>query len=168
MANVPPGNIIQPDPPSGRPLGSRNQENLQRAFKGSPLFDGGPIYGGSDEEVKKIFKELVQIGPLKNPDGSSTSGFLFSAPYNRDFVDAPNIPGVEKANDGEQLVSPYAPNIASAPAGALTQESKVAPKQGGGGAFQGDSLTNPADTSPQTARQKIGSLLRGTRIANED
>ena len=158
MAEVPMGNIVQVEPPENPGLpGNRNVESLQKAFKNSPVYqDGGQPYAGSDDAVKKQFENLVLNGEVQNGFGLSS--------YNRDFVNAPDVAAVEEDNDGNKIVSPYAPNVASPNEDGI-QEDEVKPFKGAGGAFTGDQLANPAKTADQISRRgrlTLGSFGLGT------
>lgn len=153
MAEVPMGNIVQVEPPENPGLpGNRNVESLRKAFKKSPTIEGQP-YAGEDNVVKKQFENLVLNGEV-------TNGYGFSS-YNRDFVSAPDVAAVEEDNDGNKIVSPYAPNVASPNEDGI-QEDEVKPFKGAGGAFTGDQLANPSKTSGQISRLTLGSFGLGT------
>jgi hypothetical protein len=153
MAEVPMGNIVQVEPPENPGLpGNRNVESLQKAFKNSPTIEGQP-YAGKDDAVKTQFENLVLNGEVQNGFGLSS--------YNRDFINAPDVAAVEEDNDGNKIVSPYAPNVASPNEDGI-QEDEVKPFKGAGGAFTGDQLANPSKTSGQISRLTLGSFGLGT------
>jgi len=152
---VPMGNIVDVNPPSQPGSeGHRNPQTLRRAFSQSP------IYRLNDQIIKEDFENWVMKGNLEGNEGKNGSGFGFSR-FNRDFVDAPNIPGITKDNDGREIVSPYAPNIAS-PNEDGEQEELVSPLKGAGGAFRGDSLENPKSSSARIGKLTLGSYGLGT------
>ena len=101
------GNLIEVRNPSNPGLpGNRNDSTLKEAFSSSPIYAPG-----ADSTVKKQFENLVMHGVLVG-EGPKGSGFGFST-FNRDFVDAPLVEGVEKDNNGSLVASPYVPNVAS-------------------------------------------------------
>ncbi|RKZ96598.1 MAG: hypothetical protein DRQ43_04165 [Gammaproteobacteria bacterium] len=148
-------------PSTTRANGSSDTEALKQAYPGSPLYNnvgGEPSYL-TDESVEEFFAAEVSDGEVD--DGGHTFGT-----QNRDYVDSPNLEEVVTGGGGLPG-SPYAPNVASPPEGQnpadIPEEGAaitVAAK-GGGGAFQGDGLTSPSDTSTNIARQRIGTIMFG-------
>ena len=67
---------------------------------------------------------------------------------------------VEKDNTGNQVASPFVPNVA-APNAAGEQENVVVPNRPAGGDFVGDNLKNPRATSQDISMLKIGSYGLG-------
>ena len=151
------GNIVEVDNPQNPGLpGNRNNNTLQEAFPGSPVYSQL-----TDDSIKQSFKKLVEQGPVKNPDGAPVAGFGFSA-YNRDFVDSPDVPSVETDNEGENLVSPFAPNVSSPDETATRQENEVVPNKGSGSPFRGEPLRSPRASSADISSLTIGSYGLGT------
>ena len=149
------GNIIEVRKPINPGLpGNRNDETLQEAFSGSPIYSPG-----GNQAVKTLFEDLVMVGTLAG-EGLKGSGFGFSS-FNRDFVDAPNIEAVEKDNADKLVPSPYVPNVASpGPDGQV--DNVVIPQKTAGGDFVGDSLLSPQKASADIATLTLGSLGLGT------
>lgn len=148
-------------PSTTRANGSSDTEALKTAYPGSPLYNnvgGEPSYL-TDASVQEFFEGEVIDGEVDD------SGHTFGT-FNRDYVDAPNLEEVVTGGGGLPG-SPYAPNVASPPEGqnpadipaegaAVTEAAR-----GGGGPFQGSTLTSPHETSVNVARQKIGTLMFG-------
>lgn len=148
------GNLIEVRNPSNPGLpGNRNDATLKEAFGSSPIYSPG-----ADNTVKKQFENLVMQGVLVG-EGRKGSGFGFSI-FNRDFVDAPEVEGVEKDNSGAAVASPYVPNVAS-PNSSGQVEKVVVPNRPAGGDFVGDSLRDPKSTSADISNVKIGSYGLG-------
>ena len=144
---VPMGNIVEVNPPA-QP-GAEGNRN--------------PDTGANDQAVKKLFESIVLSGDLEGNEGLNGSGFGFSR-FNRDYHAAPNIPDVTTDNDGREVVSPYAPNVAS-PNEDGEQEDLVEPLKGAGGAFRGDDLEKPKTSSERISRAgrlTLGSFGLGT------
>ena len=148
-------------PTTTRGNGSSDTASLKAAYPGSPLYNnigGEPSYL-TDDSVEEFFAAQVSDGEID--DGGHTFGT-----YNRDYVNAPNLKDVVTGGGGLPG-SPYAPNVASPPEGqnpadipaegaAITEAAR-----GGGGAFQGDGLASPNETSANIARQRIGTIMFG-------
>ena len=148
------GNLLEVSNPANPGLpGNRNDSTLKEAFGASPIYAAG-----ADSAVKNQFENLVMHGVLVG-EGPKGSGFGFSI-FNRDFVDAPVVEGVEKDNSGALVASPYVPNVAS-PNAAGQVEKVVVPNRPSGGDFVGDSLRDPKSTSEDIASIKIGSYGLG-------
>ena len=148
------GNLLEVRNPTNPGLpGNRNDSTLKEAFSASPIYAAG-----ADSAVKQQFENLVMEGVLSG-EGPKGSGFGFSS-FNRDFVDAPLVEGVEKDNAGALVPSPYVPNVAS-PNASGQVEKVVIPSRPGGGDFVGDSLRDPKSTSEDIASLKLGSYGLG-------
>jgi hypothetical protein len=156
------GNIIEVSEPENPGLpGNRSSTTLKNAFPQSPLYSGEKslVYKGEDQAVRKLFQASTE--------GTILNGFGFTE-YNTDYNNAggpPDIPSVVEDSNGNPVVSPYAPNIASAPAGDIGQENEVLPVKGGGSAFAGNNLENPVKTTDQISAQRpatIGAYGLGT------
>jgi hypothetical protein len=149
------GNLIEVSNPENPGLpGNRNSTTLQNAFPQSPTNESNV-----NDRIKQRFDKLVMQGPVSN-------GFGFSL-FNREFVDAPDIESVEKDNNGNDLVSPFAPNVASPNEQATAQENEVPPVKGSGSPFRGNNLANPKRTSENIAKFTLGSLGLGTSAQRE-
>ena len=143
--------VTRPENP-GLP-GSRNDESLRSAYPQSPIYDPS-----GDQAVKEKFEDLCLNGTLAGA-GLKGSGFGLSE-YSRDFVEAPDLAGVEKDNSGNDVASPFVPNVA-APNSAGEQENVVVPNRPGGSDFVGDNLKSPRTTSQEISLLKIGSYGLG-------
>ena len=148
------GNLMEVRNPTNPGLpGNRNDTTLREAFSAAPIY-----VPGANTSIKTRFEDLILEGVLVG-EGLKGSGFGF-AEFNRDFVDAPVVEGVEKDNSGANVASPYVPNVAS-PNSAGQVESIVVPNKPAGGDFVGDSLRDPRSTSEDIASVKIGTFGLG-------
>ena len=148
------GNIFQVNKPQNPGLpGNRNDEQLRDAFPKSPIYSAA-----GDAEIKQKFEDLCLDGTLAG-EGQKGSGFGLNS-FSRDFVDAPDLNAVSKDNKGNQVASPYVPNVA-APNDAGEQENIVIPNRPGGGDFSGDGLKNPKVTSQDISLLRMGSYGLG-------
>lgn len=142
-------------PTTTRGNGSADTASMQNAFPGSPVYKGEL----NDEVVKNQFQTLVIDGEVD--DGGHTFGV-----FNRDYPDAPNLEEVEVGGGGLPG-SPYAPNIAVPEVGQNPADIPASgveatnAARGSGGAFSGNGLASPNDTSVNIARQRIGTLMFG-------
>lgn len=137
-----PQNIIKPNPPTDKPLGSRKENNVKSCFQNSPIH----LEELTDEERKETFKKLVLDGLVLNGHGINS--------FNRDYSNAPNLEDVETGGAGKPA-SPYHPNLTSPGPGSINpadqpvyngeilskEEKQTAFGTGLGG------TANPADTS---------------------
>lgn len=139
--------------------GTSGTGELRVLFPGSPLYDG--TY--TEARLREVFTEQV-LAPEVN-DGGHTFGL-----HNRDYVNAPNTADVV-AGGGGLPASAHAPNIAS-PAIGSGQNPRTIPEAGveatlrqphGGGAFLGNGLASPHDTSTRIATQnrRLGDYIFG-------
>ncbi len=157
------GNIIEvADPVTPGMPGQRNQATLNEAFSRSPIYDPAGNAG-----VEEKFTKLVMEGTVKDiVDGqpAAVPGFGFST-FNRDFVDAPDLSEENTAltdSAGNTVPFSHVPNVASPNESATEQENVVEPrKPSNGGAFVGNNLKNPSDSSKSISRLSIGSFMRG-------
>lgn len=101
-----PHNIVKPNPPSGKPLGSRNDLNLQSAFPNSPIY----LEEVTNDERKEKYKELALDGLVVNGNGINS--------FDRDYSNAPNLEDVETGGGGKPA-SPYFPNLTSPGPGSI-------------------------------------------------
>jgi hypothetical protein len=150
---------IMVQPPADRMTGGSGKSDiavLQKAFPGSPVYAGSL----TDEYATDQYMDIVTNAEVN--DGGHTFGTV-----DLNYSQAPDLNDVEVGGAGKPG-SPYAPNIASPPEGqnpADIPESGVEATErarGSGGAFSGDGLANPKDTSLVISEQKIGSLRKGS------
>lgn len=157
---------IMVQPPADRMTGGSGRSDiivLQNAFPGSPVYSGEL----TDASVIEQFNNVVNVGdPVAGRVAGDDGGHTFGT-VDLDYTAAPNLEDVEVGGAGKPG-SPYAPNIASPPTGqnpADIPESGVEATErarGSGGAFSGDGLASPNNTSNVISRQTLGSLRRGT------
>jgi hypothetical protein len=150
---------IMVEPPADRMTGGSGKSNLavlQAAFPGSPVYSGDL----TDDVAKNQYMNIVTDATVN--DGGHTFGTV-----DLNYTGAPNMADVEVGGGGLPG-SPYAPNIASPPTGQNPADIPASGVEatelakGSGGAFPGDGLANPKDTSVVISNQRIGSLLKGT------
>ena len=96
---------VNPAAPSDKPLGARNERNLQKSFSASPIYNGEL----DDDERRLTYQELAMDGNVQNGLGLSS--------FNRDFIGTERDP-VPDLNDvktgGSGLpASPFVPNPTS-------------------------------------------------------
>ena len=108
-----PHKIVKPDPETGKPLGSRNDNNLKSAFPNSPIY----LEELTDEERKEKYKELALNGVVINGNGINS--------FNRDYSGAPNLEDVETGGGGKPA-SPYFPNLTSPGPGSVNAADQPA------------------------------------------
>ena len=129
---------------------------LQAAFPGSPVYSGDL----TDEVATEQYMNIVTNAEVN--DGGHTFGTV-----DLNYTGAPNLAEVEVGGGGLPG-SPYAPNIASPPNGQNPADIPASGvdatnlARGSGGAFSGNGLANPKDTSLVISGQRIGSLIKGT------
>jgi len=150
---------IMVQPPADRMTGGSGKSDLavlQRAFPGSPVYSGDLTDDIATSEYMNIVTNAVV----------NDCGHTFGT-VDLNYTGATNLADVEVGGGGLPG-SPYAPNIASPPSGqnpADIPASGVEATQrarGAGGAFSGDGLASPNNTSTVISEQRIGSLLKGT------
>lgn len=150
---------IMVEPPADRMTGGSGKSNLavlQAAFPGSPVYSGDL----TDDVAKDQYMNIVTDATVN--DGGHTFGTV-----DLNYTGAPNLADVEVGGGGLPG-SPYAPNIASPPTGQNPADIPASGvdatnlARGSGGAFPGDGLANPQDTSAVISNQRIGSLLKGS------
>tara|TARA_Y100000592_G_scaffold10965_1_gene15591 strand:- start:1938 stop:2417 length:480 start_codon:yes stop_codon:yes gene_type:complete len=143
------GEIVEvPDPQNPGLPGNRNAETLRDAFPNSPIYSPA-----GNAAVREFFEKEVMEGEVLN-------GFGFSS-YNRDFTDAPNIEGVEKDENNQDIASPFAPNVAAPNSQATAQERIVKPTKGSGSPFPSNESSNPSVTSRVISSAKLGDFGLG-------
>lgn len=146
--------MVEP-PVRTRGNGSSDTANLRRMYPGSPVYSGEL----TDEVATNAFMDEVLSGEIN--DGGHTFGTV-----DIDYKGAPNLADVVIGGGGLPG-SPYAPNIATPASGQNPADipaagvEATANARGSGGAFSGDGLANPSDTSAVISRQTIGSLQKG-------
>lgn len=150
---------IMVQPPADRMTGGSGRSDiivLQKSYPGSPVYSGEI----TDNTVTDTYMDIVTNAEVN--DGGHTFGTV-----DLNYTGAPNLEDVEVGGAGKPG-SPYAPNIASPPTGqnpADIPESGVEATErarGSGGAFVGDGLASPNNTSNVISRQTVGSLRKGT------
>jgi hypothetical protein len=146
-------------PPADRMTGGSGKSDLavlQAAFPGSPVYSGDL----TDEVATEQYMNIVTNAEVN--DGGHTFGTV-----DLNYTGAPNLADVVVGGGGLPG-SPYAPNIASPPSGQNPADIPASGvdatnlARGSGGAYPGDGLANPKDTSLVISGQKIGSLIKGT------
>lgn len=146
--------MVQP-PVRVRGNGSSDTANLQVLYPGSPVYSGEL----TDEVATAQYMEQIMSGEIS--DGGHTFGTV-----DIDYKQAPNLADVEVGGGGLPG-SPYGPNIAVPAVGQNPADIPAAGVEaterarGSGGAFSGDGLASPHDTSAVISRQTIGSLQKG-------
>lgn len=146
--------MVEP-PVRVRGNGSSDTANLQVLYPGSPVYQGEM----TDETVTAAYMDQILSGEIN--DGGHTFGTV-----DIDYREAPNLAEVEVGGGGLPG-SPYGPNIATPPEGQNPADIPAAGvaaterARGSGGAFVGNGLASPSDTSAVISRQTIGSLQRG-------
>lgn len=148
-----PQTTVEP-PSTERALGSSDTATMTGLFPAAPQYTD---YTAA--ELESLAEELIQSGPVPEADGY----WAFLTPINRDFVNAPLLEDVQVGGGGLPG-SPWAPNPVSPGPGSQNPADQVAPPegapaQGGGGAFFGNGLASPSDTSGVISSQKLSSLL---------
>jgi len=141
-----------------KPLGSRNEANLQKAFSASPL----PGYLGelSDDERKTAYQSLAL-------DGIVANGLGFNS-FNRDYADAPSMANVETGGGGKPA-SAYVPNLTSPGPGSVFPNDQAAyegelPAAGtefGSGLGSTGAGSSPSETSAEISGQTLGDYILG-------
>lgn len=136
--------------------GSSDTATLQEMFPGSPVYEGTL----TDDVATAQYMDQILSGEIN--DGGHTFGTV-----NIDYVGAPNMGDVITGGGGLPGTS-FSPNIASPPVGQNPADIPVAgadaaeKAKGSGGAFSGDGLASPKDTSRVISKQKIGTLQKGS------
>lgn len=146
--------MVEP-PVRTRANGSSDTANLRALYPGSPVYRGDL----TDDIATEKFMTEVLSGEIN--DGGHTFGTV-----DIDYRSAPNLADVEVGGGGLPG-SPYGPNIATPAEGQNPADIPAAGVEaterakGSGGAFVGDGLASPSDTSAVVSRQTIGSLQKG-------
>lgn len=150
---------IMVQPPADRMTGGAGHSDiivLQNSFPGSPVYSGEI----NDNTVTDTYMNIVTNATVN--DGGHTFGTV-----DLNYTGAPNLADVEVGGAGLPG-SPYAPNIASPPEGQNPADIPASGVEatnrarGSGGAFSGDGLASPNNTSNVISRQTVGSLRKGT------
>ena len=155
--------IVQVPHPTEGGLGKSHTRSMQAAFPGSPIYKGEL----TNDTVKEQFNNVVSVGdPVAGRVAGDDGGHTFGV-VDLDYGAAPDLNSVVIGGAGLPG-SPYAPNIgvpsegqnpADIPASGVEATEL---QRGSGGAFSGDGLANPKDTSLVISGQKIGSLRMGS------
>ena len=150
-----PQTIVQPAAPVDKPLGSRNQANLNAIFPSSPI-NSGEL---NDEERIELYQNEVL-------DGTVTGGLGFPN-FNTSYT-ANGSPDLEdvKTGGGGLPATPYVPNPNSPGPGSISAadqpefEGKL-PESGPEFGSGLGGLVSPKTTSKEIQRQTLGSYLSG-------
>ena len=151
---------VNPEVPTTKPFGARNEINLKASFASSPIHQEDY----TDDVVRDLYQSLAL-------DGTVVNGLGFNS-VSRDFSDAPDLSNVETGGGGLPA-TPYVPNLASPGPGSISPSDQV-PYDGEipdpgvefGSGLGG--LTSPSDTSTSIAEESsqailtIGSYLVGS------
>ncbi len=150
-----------------RGLGASSTATLTEMFPASPIYDGEI----TDTEVNSsnggTYVELLQEGDVPGSGGY----YGFSPPFNRDFVDAPNIPADIVTGAGGLPATAYVPNPVPPGPGDVNPLNQPAPPSdpsfpnGPSDSFPasaGGHTSDPAATSANIASTTIGSYGLGT------
>jgi len=154
--------IVNIPVPSNKPLGTRNEINLNASFPETPLYKGEI----SDQERKDFYQKNALDGSVSNGLG------LMS--FNRDFSsnNPPNLEEVDTGGSGLPA-TPFVPNLTSPGPGSVNAGDQ-APYQGeipaqtpefGSGL---GATTSPHETSANVDRQKLGSYITGRSYNGSD
>jgi len=141
-------------PPTTSANGSTDTTALTLAFPGSPVYHGEV----TDATVTATYQAVL--------DGDQNDGGHTFGTVNMDYAATPNIAEVVTGGGGLPG-SPWAPNIASPPAGQNPTDipssgvEATNRARGTGGAFNGNGLESPSDGSARIGHQRIGSLMTG-------
>ena len=157
-----PQTIVEPAIATDKPLGSRNETNLQAAFPASPIYAGEL----TDDERK----EMYQIEAL---DGIVLNGLGLNS-FNRDYDqnDPPDFADVETGGGGLPA-TPYVPNLASPGPGSIFPgdqppfEGEISDSTPEFGVGLGG-LTSPSETSKGLSSQKLGDYISGKSYNGSD
>ena len=150
-----------------RGLGASSSATLTEMFPASPIYDGEI----TDTEVNSsnggTYIELLQEGSV--PESSGYYGF--NPVFNRDFVDAPNIPAGITTGAAGLPATAYVPNPVPPGPGDVNPLNQPAPPSdpsfpnGPSDSFPasgGGHASDPATTSANIASTTIGSYGLGT------
>ncbi len=166
-------NTIVAEPPSGKPLGSRHEQNLKGIFASSPLYSQASTQGSGQGAIKLTPSDLKQwyIDNVVNGVVPGSEGYYgLATAASMDFVDAPNLADV-KTGGGGLPATPFVPNPASPGEGNgtnpfaqseskdfATQISAKTPTTPGSGAAANDDARNPSSTSKAMKTKVISTL----------
>ena len=175
-------NTIVAPPVNGKPLGTRNEQNLKGLFPSSPLYNAAssdvPNEGAAKlqpAEYAQWFLDHVVNGAVPGSDGY----YGFSEAYNRDFNGAgASVPGGPpdfkdvKTGGGGLPATAFVPNPASPGEGNgvsadakpeakdfAAQISAKKPSTPGAGAAANEDARNPASTSKAMKTSTLGQLM---------
>jgi len=157
-----PQTIVAPPPAADKPLGARNETNLQSAYGESPIYKGEI----TDDERKVEFEALALNGLVTDGLGMNS--------FQRDY-DANNPPDLEDVETGGQgkPATPYVPNPSSPGPGSISPNDvpeftgeipDSAPEFGSG--LGG--TTSPSVTSENISAQKLGQYISGRSYQGSD
>ena len=117
---------------------------------------------------KSNMGEIVEVPDPQNPGlpGNRNAqtlrdAFPDSPIYSPAGTDAPNIEGVEKDENNQDVASPFAPNVAAPNSQATAQERIGTPTKGSGRPFPSNESGNPSVTSRVISSTKLGHFCLG-------
>jgi len=157
-----PQTIVEPAIPADKPLGARNEANLQAAFASSPIYAGEL----TDNERKEKYQSEALDGIVLNGLGLNS--------FDRDYDenDPPDFDDVETGGGGLPA-TPYVPNLSSPGPGSVfagdqppyTGEIVDSTSEFGSGL---GGLTSPSETSKNMASQTLGDYISGRSYKGSD
>lgn len=157
-----PQTIVEPAIATDKPLGSRNDTNLQAAFAASPIHSGEL----TDDERKATYQVEALDGVVLNGLGLNS--------FNRDYDqnDPPDLAEVETGGGGLPA-TPYVPNLSSPGPGSVfasdqppyTGEIDESSPEFGSGL---GGLTSPSETSKNMSSQTLGDYISGRSFDGSD
>ena len=154
-------NLVQYSNVSMKPKGSSNTTNLQKAFPGSPIYQGEI----TDEERLESYQAIL--------NSESLSGYGV-VNFNMNYVGAPELQDVETGGEGLPA-TPYIPNPTSPGAGSYLASDQaefdgeikdVSTVSNFGSGLGG--LVSPSTTSNSISRTKIGEYVSGRSYQGSD
>lgn len=174
-------NTIVAPPTSGKPLGTRNEQNLKGIFATSPLYSTAEASVDQEGKLKLTPEDLKQwfLDHVVNGSVPGSEGYYgFPAAYDRDFNGSASSNGGPpdykdvKTGAGGLPATPFVPNPASPGEGNgvnaeskpeakdfATQVSAKKPSTPGSGAAANEDSRNPASTSKAMKTTTLGQLM---------
>ena len=155
-----PQTIVQPVPSTDKPLGARNEANLQSAFATSPIYSGEM----TDDNIKEYFQDNVMDATILNGLGLNS--------FNTEYADAPDLEEVETGGAGAPA-TPYVPNPSSPGVGSVSPSDQPAfegsiPESGPEYGSGLGGTESPSSTSPSISSQKLGEYISGRSYQGSD
>ena len=151
--------------PGDKPLGTRNEINLQKSFAASPIYLGEI----TDDERREQYQELALDGTVVNGLGINT--------FDRDFIGTSQNPTPDlsdvKTGGGGLPASPFVPNISSPGPGSVFPNDQppfegTLPEAGVEFGVGLGGEASPINTSKQISSQKIGDYISGRSYQGSD